>query len=48
MKINHASLFTGFGGFDLAGDWLGWNNVFQVENNAYCNNSIRKEFSKRK
>ncbi len=28
--MKHASLFSGIGGFDLAAQWMGWDNVFQV------------------
>jgi DNA (cytosine-5)-methyltransferase 1 len=34
--MNHGSLFSGIGGFDLATDWLGWRNVFHVERNPFC------------
>lgn len=30
-KMNHGSLFSGIGGFDLAAEWIGWNNVFHCE-----------------
>ena len=29
--MNHASLFSGIGGFDLAAEWMGWTNVFNCE-----------------
>lgn len=29
--IKHGSLFTGIGGFDLAAEWMGWENVFHCE-----------------
>lgn len=29
--MTHASLFSGIGGFDLAAEWMGWENVFAVE-----------------
>jgi DNA (cytosine-5)-methyltransferase 1 len=44
FEITHASLFTGIGGFDLAAEWMGWVNVFQVENNKYCLNNLAKNF----
>lgn len=33
--MNHASLFTGIGGFDLAAEWMGWENVFHCEWNPF-------------
>jgi DNA (cytosine-5)-methyltransferase 1 len=29
--MNHASLFSGIGGPDLAAEWMGWNNIFHCE-----------------
>ena len=29
--MRHASLFSGIGGFDLAAEWMGWDNVFHCE-----------------
>jgi DNA (cytosine-5)-methyltransferase 1 len=29
--VNHGSLFSGIGGFDLAAEWMGWNNEFHCE-----------------
>jgi DNA (cytosine-5)-methyltransferase 1 len=29
--MNHGSLFSGIGGFDLAAEWMGWNNTFHCE-----------------
>lgn len=31
----HASLFAGIGGFDLAAEWMGWENVFHCEWNKF-------------
>jgi DNA (cytosine-5)-methyltransferase 1 len=31
----HGSLFSGIGGFDLAAEWMGWENVFHCELNAF-------------
>jgi DNA (cytosine-5)-methyltransferase 1 len=33
--MNHGSLFSGIGGFDLAAEWMGWNNVFHCEWNPF-------------
>jgi DNA (cytosine-5)-methyltransferase 1 len=29
--MKHGSLFFGIGGFDLAAQWMGWENVFHCE-----------------
>ena len=29
--MTHGSLFSGIGGFDLAAEWMGWENVFHCE-----------------
>ena len=34
--MTHASLFSGIGGFDLAADWAGWENIFHCEINPFC------------
>ena len=31
----HASLFSGIGGFDLAAEWVGWENAFHCEINPF-------------
>ena len=33
--MNHGSLFSGIGGFDLAAEWMGWNNIFSCEINPF-------------
>lgn len=42
--MKHASLFTGIGGFDLAAQWMGWENVFQVEIDSFCQKVLAKNF----
>ena len=42
--MKHASLFSGIGGFDLAAEWCGWENIFQVEKNDFCQRILRKNF----
>lgn len=33
--MTHGSLFSGIGGFDLAAEWMGWENKFHCEWNSY-------------
>jgi DNA (cytosine-5)-methyltransferase 1 len=33
--MKHGSLFSGIGGFDLAAEWMRWNNVFHCEWNEF-------------
>lgn len=33
--MRHGSLFSGIGGFDLAAEWMGWENVFHCELNPF-------------
>jgi len=33
--MRHGSLFSGIGGFDLAAEWMGWENVFHCDNNPF-------------
>lgn len=42
--MRHGSLFSGIGGFDLAAQWMGWENVFQVEIDAFCQKVLEKNF----
>jgi len=43
--MRHGSLFTGIGGFDLAAECMGWENVFQVEKDKHCIERLWKRFS---
>ena len=40
--LSHGSLFSGIGGFDLAAQWMGWNNIFQVEKDDWCRKVLAK------
>jgi DNA (cytosine-5)-methyltransferase 1 len=35
VYMKHGSLFSGIGGFDLAAQWMGWENVFHCEKNEF-------------
>lgn len=35
VGFTHGSLFSGIGGFDLASQWMGWENVFHCEWNEF-------------
>lgn len=35
-RITHASLFSGIGGFDLAAEWAGFDNLFNCEIDPFC------------
>lgn len=35
VEMRHGSLFSGIGGFDLAAEWMGWENVFHCEWNDF-------------
>lgn len=40
----HASLFSGIGGFDLAADRMGWQNVFNCEIDPFCRKVLAYHF----
>ena len=42
--MNHGSLFSGIGGFDLAARWMGWNNIFHVERDPFCQKVLKHHF----
>lgn len=44
MKLKIGSLFSGYGGFELAGRWCGWKTIFQCEKNKYCRLLLKKNF----
>lgn len=39
--MNHGSLFSGIGGFDLAAEWMQWNNVFHCEKEKFCQQILK-------
>jgi DNA (cytosine-5)-methyltransferase 1 len=39
--MTHGSLFSGIGGFDLAAQWMGWENKFHCEINEFCNQVLK-------
>jgi DNA (cytosine-5)-methyltransferase 1 len=42
--MNHASLFSGIGGFDLAAEWAGWENIFHCEWNPFGQKVLKHHF----
>ncbi|MGL5229117.1 MAG: DNA cytosine methyltransferase, partial [Bacteroidales bacterium] len=40
----HASLFSGIGGFDLAAQWAGFENLFHCEKNEFCRQVLNYHF----
>jgi DNA (cytosine-5)-methyltransferase 1 len=46
--MTHGSLFSGIGGFDLAAEWMGWDNVFHVERDPFCRQVLAHHFPKSK
>lgn len=41
IKKIHASIFSGFGGPDLAAEWMGWQNIFHCEINKFSQNILK-------
>ena len=39
--MTHGSLFSGIGGFDLAAEWVGWDNLFHCEWNPFCQKILK-------
>ena len=42
--MKHGSLFSGIGGFDLAAQWAGIENIFHVEKDDWCRRVLSKNF----
>lgn len=39
--MNHGSLFSGCGGFDLAAEIVGWSNIFHCERDPFCQTILK-------
>lgn len=46
--MTHGSLFSGIGGFDLAAEWMGWNNVFHCEIEEFPRSILKHYWPKAK
>jgi DNA (cytosine-5)-methyltransferase 1 len=44
LKMTHGSLFSGIGGFDLAAEWMGWDNIFHCEWNPFGQKVLKHHF----
>lgn len=42
--MTHGSLFSGIGGFDLAAEWMGWNNLFHCELELWRRKLLKHKF----
>lgn len=42
--MRHGSLFSGIGGFDLAAEWMGWENIFHCEWNPFGQKVLKHHF----
>ena len=42
--MTHASLFSGIGGFDLAAEWMEWENLFHCEWNPFGQRVLKHHF----
>lgn len=42
--MTHGSLFSGIGGFDLAAEWMGWENVFHCEYEPFNQKVLKYHF----
>jgi DNA (cytosine-5)-methyltransferase 1 len=48
VDVRHGSLFSGIGGFDLASEWMGWENVFHCEWNEFGKKVLKYYWPKAK
>ena len=44
--MTHGSLFSGIGGFELAAEWMGWENAFHCEWNEFGQRVLKYYFPK--
>jgi DNA (cytosine-5)-methyltransferase 1 len=44
--MRHGSLFSGIGGFDLAAEWMGWENIFHCEWNEFGHKVLKHYWPK--
>ena len=44
--MKHGSLFSGIGGFELAAEWMGWDNIFHCEWNEFSKKVLKHHFPK--
>tara|TARA_R110000765_G_scaffold225396_4_gene329410 strand:- start:920 stop:1942 length:1023 start_codon:yes stop_codon:yes gene_type:complete len=42
--MRHGSLFSGIGGFDLAAEWMGWQNIFHCEREPFAQKVLKHHF----
>lgn len=42
--MTHGSSFSGIGGFDLAAEWVGWQNIFNCEIDPFCQTVLKHHF----
>ena len=46
VPLSHGSIFSGIGGFDLAAEWMGWENIFHCEWNEFGQKILKQHFPK--
>jgi DNA (cytosine-5)-methyltransferase 1 len=39
--MRHGSLFSGIGGFDIASEWMGWDNIFHCDINPFAQKVLK-------
>lgn len=46
--MTHGSVFSGIGGFDLAAEWMGWENKFNCDFNKFCQKTLKTHWPQSK